>query len=265
VKPRSLTFRRRLFPIVALGLLTLSAIACNLSRTAVTAGDSAAVFPIPTEILGAVPTVQPNTPLSQIQVTFVLPTLIPTAIATVFNEPQGCQRPTDDYTRQKVNGETLNTRTITMLRHAQELYGGTINFTGWAVTQGSYNPGGVSASFGTHDAGGAIDLSVRNPKNWAVLTDELPAAIQALRIAGFAAWVRESGELYANSPIHIHAIAIGDAELSPAAQDQLTGQFGYFRGFNGLPKDNGIPVADRHGGPVFCAWMLELGYRDLRQ
>jgi hypothetical protein len=188
----------------------------------------------------------------------------PTLAATSFLEPVGCERPPDDYARVIVNGSKLNNRTVWMLRRAKALYKGTIEFAGWAVTQGSYNPGGVSASFGTHDAGGAVDLSVLNPRNGKVLRDELPDAIRSLRIAGFAAWVREPSELYAGSPIHIHAIAIGDVELSPAARDQLTGTFGYFRGYNGLPKKDNIPVADRHGGPIFCQWMIDMGYRDLR-
>jgi hypothetical protein len=98
-----------------------------------------------------------------------------------------------------------------------------------------------------------------------VLWDDLGLLIRSLRAAGFAAWVREYGELYPDSPIHIHAIAIGDQELSAAAQDQLTGEAGYFRGSNGLPVDMyGAPTLDRYGGPVLCQWMIELGYRDLR-
>jgi hypothetical protein len=170
----------------------------------------------------------------------------------------------------RVNGETLNARTVWMLNYARTLYKGTsdpsvgIDFAGTAVTQGSFNPGGVAASFGTHDGGGAVDLSVLNRRTGAVLRSEIPAAIQALRIAGFAAWLRDVNALYKGSPIHIHAVAIGDAELSPAARDQLTGPFGYFRGYNGLPKTDNIPVPDGHGGPLFCQWMLDMGYRDLR-
>jgi hypothetical protein len=64
--------------------------------------------------------------------------------------------------------------------------------------------------------------------------------------------------------MHIHAIAIGDRELSQAAEDQLSGPYGYFRGYDGLPQENGVPVADKHGGPIICTWMEELGYYDLR-
>jgi hypothetical protein len=150
-----------------------------------------------------------------------------------------------------------------MLTHTQELYGGELEITGHAITQGSYTDA-VAASFGTHSGGGAVDLSVLRRGTYTVLWEDLEPLIHALRAAGFAAWVREYGELYPDSPIHIHAIAIGDRELSAAAQDQLTGPAGYFRGFNGLPVVDGVPTPDRHGGPVICQWMIDLGYQDLR-
>lgn len=153
---------------------------------------------------------------------------------------------------------------MAMLAHAQVLYGGELEITGHAITQGSYNSS-VEASFGTHSGGGAVDLSVLQLGTYTVLWDDIEPLLRALRAAGFAAWLREYGELYTDSPIHIHAIAVGDRELSPAAQEQLTGEAGYFRGYNGLPVDMyGGPILDHYGGPVICQWMLELGYKDLR-
>jgi hypothetical protein len=100
---------------------------------------------------------------------------------------------------------------------------------------------------------------------YTVLWDDIEPLLRALRAAGFAAWLREYGELHADSPIHIHAIAIGDQELSQAAQDQLTGPAGYFRGLSGLPFAEGeSPTPDRYGGPILCQWMIDLGYQDLR-
>jgi hypothetical protein len=93
------------------------------------------------------------------------------------------------------------------------------------------------------------------------LYEEVDQIIGALRHAGFAAWLRDTDSLYPGSPVHIHAIAIGDAELSQAAQSQLTGPEGYFRGHNGLPEDT---QPDAHGGPILCPWMVEMGYKDLR-
>ena len=164
----------------------------------------------------------------------------------------------------EVNGSTLNQRTISMLAHAQELYGGELELTGHAITQGSYS-NTVSASFGTHEGGGAVDLSVLSPNTYTVLWDDIDPLLHALRTAGFAAWLREYGELYPDSPIHIHAIAIGDRELSQAAVEQLSGPAGYFRGYSGLPvPENGVPTSDRYGGPILCQWMIDLGYHDLR-
>jgi hypothetical protein len=185
---------------------------------------------------------------------------------TPFIEPEGCWVPPDDYTRVWVNGEQLNARTLAMLDHAHQLYsaqGGVIDFR-LAITQGGYNPGGLAASFGTHDGGGALDLSVRSRGDWSVLSDEIEPMIHALRVAGFAVWLRDTGELYPDSPIHIHAIAIGDAELSEAARAQIDGRFGYLRGYNGLPQIDGMPIPDRHGGPLICQWMIARGFGDMR-
>lgn len=211
-------------------------------------------------------TLTPVAPSSTLTQTPLPPTLTATTIPTVTStpEPLGCQKPPNDYARVEVNGWTVNQRTMAMLAHAQELYGGEIELTGYAITQGSYHDNGA-ASFGTHLGGGAVDLAVVRRGTYTVLWDDVPALIHALRAAGFAAWLREYGELYADSPIHIHAIAIGDQQLSKAAQDQLTGPAGYFRGFSGLPIETyGTPKPDRYGGPILCQWMIDLGYHDLR-
>jgi hypothetical protein len=171
----------------------------------------------------------------------------------------GCQVPVEDYTRVVVNGQTINRRTELMLEAAVGLYDGLGDLK--RLTQGSYSES-EAASFGTHSGGGVVDISIRNPANPAVyLFEEVEPMVQALRRAGFAAWYRALDDLYPGSPPHIHAVGIGDRELSSAAQQQLTGPEGYFRGLNGLPE---TPQPDRHGGPVICPWMLELGYADLR-
>jgi hypothetical protein len=187
-------------------------------------------------------------------------------VASDSSQLEGCWEPPDDYTRQWVNGFQVNARTLAMLDRAQTLYdagGGVLSFR-QGLTQGSYNAGGVAASFGTHDAGGAVDLSVRSPVNWYVMADEIEPMIRTLRIAGFAAWLRDADELYPGSVIHIHAIAIGDAELSEAARAQIDGRFGYLRGYNGLPQIDGTPIPDRHGGPIICRWMFARGFGDMR-
>lgn len=193
------------------------------------------------------------------------PTAAPTTAATPMLtslplEPEGCLKPPEDYTLVKLNGYLFNRRTVFMLERAAELYDGEIDILGYAITQGSYTDA-VSASFGTHAGGGAVDLSVMRAGTYTVLYDEIEPLVSALRTAGFAAWLRDLDELYPGSPIHIHAIAIGDQHLSPAAANQLSGESGYLRGYTGLP---GTPAPDRHGGPVICQWMVEAGYTDLR-
>lgn len=223
-------------------------------------GDASLETEIPfVPSLTATSTLIPYTPTPA-----VLPSPTATLPPTSTPEPFGCQKPPEDYTRVDINGWTINARTLAMLSHAQELYGGEIELTGHAITQGSYHDNGA-ASFGTHLGGGAVDLSVLRKGTYTVLWDDIPPALHALRVAGFAAWLREYGELYQDSPIHIHAIAIGDKELSSAAQEQLTGPAGYFRGYSGLPiRESGIPTLDRYGGPILCQWMIDFGYYDMR-
>lgn len=172
-------------------------------------------------------------------------------------EAEGCLAPPADYTITRIRGAALNQRTLFMLDHAQRLYsalGGTSNFRN-AITQGGYTGGTLAASFGTHDGGGAVDIAVRSLADGRVLEGEIDIMIEALRAAGFAAWLRDTGQLYANSPIHIHAIAVDDAELSPAAFEQVNGERGYFAGWDALHPDWGGPSPDQHNGPVMCRWM----------
>ena len=239
--------------LASCAVITPSTLAATVSPSAVRSSPSPRL-----------PTITPLPPTASLTPT-AMRTAIPQHTLTITNtpEPWGCLRPPDDYERVEVDGFTLNARTLAMLRHAQELYGGELEIAGYHITQGSYHPG-VDASFGTHDGGGAVDISVMRRGTWTVLWDDIPPLIAALRAAGFAAWLREYGELYPDSPVHIHAVAVGDAELSPAASAQLEGKFGYFHGFTGVPVESGVPVLDRHGGPVLCGWMLEMGYQDLR-
>lgn len=169
-------------------------------------------------------------------------------------EPAGCREPIDSYDAVTLNGMAVNRRTAEMLFYAAELYGGSIDISGLGLTQGSYTDA-LSASFGTHAGGGAVDLTVFLPGTFQPAYGELGRLIRALRTAGFAAWVRDLDELGPGSPIHIHAIAIGDTQLSPAALDQIhSPEYGYFAGGNALPMS---PAPDRFGGPVICNWMKD--------
>lgn len=87
------------------------------------------------------------------------------------------------------------------------------------IIQGSYNAGGVSASAGTHDGGGAVDLSAFD---W-------ERKCKVLRKNGWAAWHRLPlpgvwGE-------HIHAVQYDNAKLSSGARSQVSQ---YYNHTNGL-------------------------------
>jgi hypothetical protein len=117
------------------------------------------------------------------------------------------------------SGKTVNQRTRNMLASADAK----VPFS-LVVTQGSYNAGGVAASAGTHDGGGAVDISVS-----ALSTTQRWQAVAALRTVGFAAWLRTPGQ--GDWPYHIHAIAIGDTDLASGARNQVAD---YYVGRNGL-------------------------------
>jgi hypothetical protein len=138
-----------------------------------------------------------------------------------------------------------------MLERARLLYPGPGDLL--RVTQGGFRED-VGASFGTHAGGGVVDLSIRDPNTDAYLFSETEAMVRALRLVGFAAWYRAPGALGQGSPPHIHAVAVGDRDLSPEAQRQLAGEAGYFNGMDGLFPPFG-PHPDPHGGPILCDWM----------
>jgi hypothetical protein len=194
-----------------------------------------------------------------------MPRPVPTATLriTPTSGSQPCQQPPDDYRRVKIGEHIVNARTWWMLNLAKSLYTGRGNPL--AIVQGSYVDN-LLESFGTHAGGGAVDISVRVKASPSLVlsNEEMAQLVAALRQAGFAAWARLPGDLNPPAPLHIHAIAVGDRELSDAARRQLDGPEGYFRGLNGVPPEHGGSQPDRYGGPVVCGWMLEAGYEDLR-
>jgi hypothetical protein len=240
-------------------IIVLSMVIVGCTPTATPSFDLPTTTPSPTEEI----TVTKSTITITITVTQTTippsktPTSTPTPTATTTAD--GCKKPSDNYDRVNINGHFLNQRTYEMLKYAQTLYDGQIDIIGDAITQGSYTTA-VEASFGTHAGGGAVDLSVIAREAFIILYDEIEPLIHALRLAGFAAWYRDLGDLYPGSPVHIHAIAIGDQELSLAAREQLTGPHGYFWGYNGLPIYDDAPNPDPHGGPILCDWMIEMNY-----
>ncbi len=124
--------------------------------------------------------------------------------------------------RTTFGGETVDARTKDMLVEAQSLSGLTIR-----LDQGSYSTSDPTSA-GTHDGGGAVDINV---DGWTA--QQRSKVVTKLRNVGFAAWLRTPSE--GNWPIHIHAVAISDPDLSPPAQAQVGD---YYLGRNGL-KDDG--------------------------
>lgn len=124
-------------------------------------------------------------------------------------------------------GVLLNKRTRDMILAAEKIAG-----FPFVLTQGSYNRGGVAASAGTHDGGGAVDVHAAG-----YTSSKQQAIVAALREVGFAAWLRTPAQ--ADWPYHVHAEAVGDPELSAGARRQITQ---YMKGTNGLAskgKDDG--------------------------
>jgi hypothetical protein len=133
------------------------------------------------------------------------------------------------------NGKLVNERTADMLTRAEARLGYELT-----IIQGSYNTS-VGASGGTHDGGGAVDLSAYD---W-------QRKVRVLRDLGFAAWYRPT--LPGEWNEHIHAIAIGDPELSSAARYQVSE---YYAGRNGL-ANRGADWGYRPS-PI-PVWVVELG------
>lgn len=89
------------------------------------------------------------------------------------------------------------------------------------VVQGCYNVGGVAASAGTHDGGGAFDLE---PFDFA-------RKVKVLRSLGCASWHREA--IPGVWEEHVHSIVRNHPTLSPAAVEQQ-------RYFDMKPRHNGL-------------------------
>lgn len=98
-------------------------------------------------------------------------------------------------------------------------------------TQGSYNGGGVAASAGTHDGGGAIDVSVDNMSD--AQRQEL---VLIMRQVGWAAWLRTPSQGFA---YHVHGIATGCPDLSTGAANQVRDYINGLNGLAGKGRDDG--------------------------
>jgi GH25 family lysozyme M1 (1,4-beta-N-acetylmuramidase) len=107
---------------------------------------------------------------------------------------------------------------------------------GYTLTlyQGSYSTK-VSASGGTHDGGGVVDLAPEDHEH----------KVKVLRTIGFAAWYRPKTDDW--NP-HIHAVLIDHGKLSPEAQSQVVQ---YRQGTDGLRSHAKDPTPRPKPIPVF--------------
>jgi hypothetical protein len=122
-------------------------------------------------------------------------------------------------------GHAFDDRTVEMILWAEKLAG-----FKFRISQGSYNTGGVAASAGTHDGGGAVDFSVR------LLTEKKRVAmVKALKDSGFAAWYRTIDQGFDSN--HVHAIAIGCKDLAPLAAAQVRDYDAHKNGLKGHAPD----------------------------
>lgn len=136
--------------------------------------------------------------------------------------------------RGRTNVDAL---TIAALKHAEEMLGYEL-----AITQGSYQ-GSVAASAGTHDKGGALDLSTRG-----MTSAQKTRVVLCLRRAGFAAWLRKPSQ--GPWKEHIHAVVIGHPLLAPAAARQVTAYLARRNGLANNGPDDG-PRLDPIPRPVW--------------
>lgn len=129
-----------------------------------------------------------------------------------------------------VDGKVVNQRTADMLALWQ------FNcLTDFYVVQGSYNAGGVVQSAGTHDGGGAVDLS---EYGW---SDEFTKLVVLEgRRCGWMAYHRPTLPGQWNE--HIHAGALGDPEASYGLQQQFAEYRNGGDGLSGNSPDTGPRV-----------------------
>ena len=135
----------------------------------------------------------------------------------------------------------VNTRTRHMLAAADRTLPWKIK-----VTQGSYcvleKSGCATASAGTHDGGGSIDIkatSLSKAKRW--------RTVQALRRVGFAAWLRVPSQCGGCWHTHIHAVASATPTCGRRTRSTPTAIRSATISSGGRP---GEPQAGQHAGQV---------------
>lgn len=130
--------------------------------------------------------------------------------------------------RTTYQGKAINQGTKQILAAANKMLA-TSHFGGEqgpvTMLQGGYNKGGVAASAGTHDGGGAFDLTPYNWKN----------RIYVFRLLGAAQWHRTAiKNVWVE---HLHTVVCGDGTASAGAKAQVQEYYANGDGLAGSLKD----------------------------
>ncbi|WP_100414612.1 hypothetical protein [Mumia flava] len=120
------------------------------------------------------------------------------------------------------HGKKMNAYDRAVVQTAERMLGYQLT-----IVQGGYNAGGVSASAGTHDGGGALDL----------IPYDHAKKVKVFRELGCAAWHRKTlpgvwGE-------HIHVVIPGSPDMSPVAERQVIAYDNRRDGLAGNGPDRG--------------------------
>lgn len=146
--------------------------------------------------------------------------------------------PAHDYKRLRCHGHELNRRTLNMLQDANRMLPPKARLM---VQKGSFIDDRSKGAH-PHQNGGVVDLILQDGDSV-----DYVEAVRRLRETGFAAWIRQRGH-----GTHIHAVAIGDRQLSPAARWQVNA---YFAGRDGRIRGD----ADAHAHLIITEpeWLLK--------
>lgn len=123
---------------------------------------------------------------------------------------------TDAFDKVTYRGRLMDRKTQAFLKAMEDRLGYPLT-----VVQGCYNPGGVSASAGTHDGGGVVDLVSWDAKR----------KVRVARELGAFAWFRP--DLPGVWGEHIHLGVRSHGRLSSAAKNQQAD-------YDGSPARNGL-------------------------
>ncbi|MBN2556943.1 MAG: LysM peptidoglycan-binding domain-containing protein [Anaerolineales bacterium] len=194
-------------------------------------------------------------PIESVYSMLVTP-LLPYQTSGVFYDPAGCRLPVGSSEIVRTETWVLSERSLGMLEHAVELYGGAFDPDTLVISRPSSGMNGqVRLPIRVEDDALFIDMLSQN--GYEALYVEVDPLVRALRVAGFAAWFWDWDEQFLGSNPMIYAIPIGAASLSAEVEDLLFGDAGYFYGYRGIR--DGQPLLDPHGGPIICAWMIDQG------